>query len=298
MKISVLLRTVLVGMALTIGAASAQAHGTHIEAPWDRDYSGTWDLECESVTFNAGAVFWLNGVGILPIPLGTMPGVCVPGVGVEPDPVWVETHVTQPLIELCENIDAYANQVGTLVGFTEACTEAAERFTEQFITTVRDASPQPWDAYYTNWISTYWHPWGTTYIFPNPLANDPHQDYRTLGGLMGTTGNTVLGWAIDGIANGLTLIAGNAISIELTDNVTLNCSFGDRSQASHQVYTTNDTVQVTNIDVVSSSCIATNDTFLGQFGVQSSGFVVAGDVETVLSGVRVSRENILDQMGQ
>ena len=246
-----------VAAGLSFAASTAQAHGTHIEAPWDNNYSGTWDLECESATYLAGAVFWINGSGVLPINLGSMTGQCVekgevnniladlvpsfpwhlvsdlPG-GVIPDPTWLQVNVTDKVVGLCQNFENMVNQVGTLTGFVEACDDIADRATAQFILTMLQASPQPWDKYYVDWMSTYWHPWGDTYIFPNPFANDARIDYVTLADETGTTGNTIIGWATDGIANGITARPGkNPLTFPLGNNLTLDCNFDAQGQASH-----------------------------------------------------------------
>ncbi len=311
-------------MGLTVAAAglafantTVQAHGTHAEDPWDYNYSGTWDLTCDSATYLAGAVFWVNGSGILPIGLGSMTGQCVdkgdvndvlaelvpsypwhlvadlPG-GVIPDPTWLKTNVTDQVVGLCQNFDNLINQIGTLTGFVEACDDIANRATAQFILTMLKASPQPWDKYYVDWMSTTWHLWGNTYIYPNPLANDARIDYVTLGDETGTTGNTIIGWATDRKANGLTAKPGkNPLSFPLNNNMTLDCDFQAQGQTTHHEYTNNDTVNVTNNDIVGGGCIVHNDDYLSTFNIESSGFIIAGDVLTELSGVRVSKTNTL-----
>ncbi|MCG8670026.1 MAG: hypothetical protein MI867_11475 [Pseudomonadales bacterium] len=264
----------------------AQAHGEHIVPPWDARYSGTYDMECISADYAGAAVLWMNGKGAMAIPLGSMEGEC-DEYGVRPSQTWLNNHLITPFVNWCENIEARINEFGTLIGFTEECQRVAEEYAALFTQTIQDASPQPWREYTVDWISTHWHPWPSTHIFPNPFANDPNIDYVTTSGRSGRTGNVIIGWAIDGKANGITARKGEySETFPLPNNYSMHCEIGAEGQLTHHEYDAAGGVEITNNDAAAVSCFTYNNDFLQTLDIDSAGFVIGADLVTKLRGQR------------
>lgn len=264
------------------------------ETPWDRDYKGTWDVSCTNADYFGGITVWVNNVPIYVKNDFAIPGVCVAGKGVRPDEQWLQDHFVRPIVNTCVKIGNFIDpDVDHAKGRQQACQDIADNLKQKVVSTMFTISPQPWDAFYTDYASV-----SIFGLYPVPLAFEDHQHFLNLNGTQSRTGPTVIGWNIDHKANGFTLRSLTPDkSFRLPNDVKVQCTGlvkGQLTKQFHRPYLNH--VDVVNRDAVGGSCFTAKRSDANELGLVSSGILLVGGVKTELAGYRISKYNRLDRL--